>query len=298
MSLFAARTFWQHPGRGQTDVIDRGCVQVGDLTGSGQGWSALGAAPLLGLTVPSWCRLDRHRQLLRRHPSVPPGQRCEPERPGRGAPTCVSRVARLTRAVAQHVILESQLSQAVLQVGLGSYLPAYAWGLAPRPRRTPALTPPWCDSREGHKGLQIGVLHPREFVVFTLTGKRAHATEGVAAGVGVHQPAAPAAQGDKAAERQYMLEKLGGVRLPRSAANFVHAPFGGAQGPNVCVQSRDGALLFLGRNAIAFERFLPGFLLPGPLAYLPVRWLKGGCVMEQPFDNRRPPCRASMPWPP
>lgn len=36
----------------------------------------------------------------------------------------------------------------------------------------------------------------------------------------------------------------------------------------MCVQSTDGMLSFFEQESFAFGRFLPGFLLPGPLTYV------------------------------
>ena len=36
----------------------------------------------------------------------------------------------------------------------------------------------------------------------------------------------------------------------------------------ICVQSLDGALSVFEQETFAFTRFLPNFLLPGPLAYI------------------------------
>ena len=36
----------------------------------------------------------------------------------------------------------------------------------------------------------------------------------------------------------------------------------------MCVQSMDGMLSFFEQESYAFGRFLPGFLLPGPLRYV------------------------------
>lgn len=35
----------------------------------------------------------------------------------------------------------------------------------------------------------------------------------------------------------------------------------------ICIQSMDGMLMFFEQETYAFGRFLPGFLLPGPLSY-------------------------------
>lgn len=36
---------------------------------------------------------------------------------------------------------------------------------------------------------------------------------------------------------------------------------------SVCIQSMDGMLMFFEQDSYSFGRFLPGFLLPGPLVY-------------------------------
>lgn len=36
----------------------------------------------------------------------------------------------------------------------------------------------------------------------------------------------------------------------------------------MCIQSMDGMLSFFEQESFAFGRFLPGFLLPGPLSYV------------------------------
>ncbi|KAI4811641.1 hypothetical protein KUCAC02_014520, partial [Chaenocephalus aceratus] len=36
---------------------------------------------------------------------------------------------------------------------------------------------------------------------------------------------------------------------------------------SLCIQSMDGMLMFVEQDSYTFGRFLPGFLLPGPLAY-------------------------------
>jgi Bardet-Biedl syndrome 9 protein len=37
----------------------------------------------------------------------------------------------------------------------------------------------------------------------------------------------------------------------------------------ICIQSMDGALTFFDRNNLGVVRFLPDFLLPGPICYVP-----------------------------
>lgn len=38
---------------------------------------------------------------------------------------------------------------------------------------------------------------------------------------------------------------------------------------SLCIQSMDGMLMFFEQDSYTFGRFLPGFLLPGPLVYNP-----------------------------
>jgi len=59
-------------------------------------------------------------------------------------------------------------------------------------------------------------------------------------------------------------------QLHRSAFSMVLGSFGGVNGREfLCVQSLDGTLSFFEQEIFAFIRFLPGFLLPGPLVFLP-----------------------------
>ncbi|KAG8442738.1 hypothetical protein GDO86_011514 [Hymenochirus boettgeri] len=49
-----------------------------------------------------------------------------------------------------------------------------------------------------------------------------------------------------------------------------HGPFGGVKGRDLlCIQSMDGMLMFFEQESYAFGRYLPGFLLPGPICYNP-----------------------------
>jgi Bardet-Biedl syndrome 9 protein len=65
----------------------------------------------------------------------------------------------------------------------------------------------------------------------------------------------------------------------RTAANLCYGPFGQHVGPGprppamqdeLCVQSMDGCLHFFKQEVHTMDRFLPNFLLPGPLIYVPV----------------------------
>ncbi|KAG2488148.1 hypothetical protein HYH03_013291 [Edaphochlamys debaryana] len=97
----------------------------------------------------------------------------------------------------------------------------------------------------GSGGLQMAVLHPRKLTVYNLQ-----------------------AQGGGS----YMqLVRLYEHYLEHTAANMCYGPFGGVQGCDyLCVQSYDGQLYFLEAEALAFTRYLPNFLVPGPLAYVDV----------------------------
>eukprot|EP00051_Salpingoeca_urceolata_P016237 m.214801 g.214801 ORF g.214801 m.214801 type:complete len:803 (-) comp18624_c0_seq7:92-2500(-) len=57
--------------------------------------------------------------------------------------------------------------------------------------------------------------------------------------------------------------------LKRTACNVTRGTFGGSPTELFCVQSMDGVLTFFNQDGFAFERFLPNFLLPGPLCYVP-----------------------------
>ncbi|XP_021564854.1 protein PTHB1 isoform X9 [Carlito syrichta] len=56
--------------------------------------------------------------------------------------------------------------------------------------------------------------------------------------------------------------------LQRTACNMTYGSFGGVKGRDlICIQSMDGMLMVFEQESYAFGRFLPGSLLPGPLAY-------------------------------
>ena len=59
-------------------------------------------------------------------------------------------------------------------------------------------------------------------------------------------------------------------KLSRAAFSMCSGPFGGVQNKDyICVQSVDGTLNLFENESFSFSRFLPGFLLPGPIAYVP-----------------------------
>lgn len=71
-------------------------------------------------------------------------------------------------------------------------------------------------------------------------------------------------------ETQYNLTIVYSHLLERTAYNMTWGPFGGAKGKDcICVQSMDGLLTFFRHEKVIFTCFLPDFLVPGPLGYLP-----------------------------
>ncbi|GFR41608.1 hypothetical protein Agub_g2332 [Astrephomene gubernaculifera] len=95
----------------------------------------------------------------------------------------------------------------------------------------------------GSGGLQLAVLHPRKLAVYGV------ASQG--GGAFLH------------------LSRLYEHWLEHTAANMTYGPFGGVQGCDyICVQSYDGQLTFFEAEGQAFSRYLPAFLVPGPLAYV------------------------------
>ncbi|XP_023709246.1 protein PTHB1 isoform X3 [Cryptotermes secundus] len=100
----------------------------------------------------------------------------------------------------------------------------------------------------GSQNEHLSVLHPRSVAVYSLVTK---------AGAAEH--------GD-----QSRLVLAYEHQLRRSAFCMVLGPFGGVNGRDfLCVQSLDGTLSFFEQETFSFIRFLPGFLLPGPLVFLP-----------------------------
>ncbi|PSN52233.1 Protein PTHB1 [Blattella germanica] len=98
----------------------------------------------------------------------------------------------------------------------------------------------------GSPNEQLSILHPRSVAVYSFVTK-----------VGA------AEHGD-----QSRLVLAYENQLRRSAFSMVIGPFGGVKGRDfLCVQSLDGTVSFFEQETFAFTRFLPGFLLPGPMVY-------------------------------
>jgi len=100
-----------------------------------------------------------------------------------------------------------------------------------------------------HSGLSLAVLHPRKLSVYAVVGNISASGKGTT---------------------HYEVRKLYDHQLERSSANMCLGRFGNGQSMDcLCVQSLDGQLCFFEGESVAFKRFLPNFLLPGPLAYVP-----------------------------
>lgn len=64
------------------------------------------------------------------------------------------------------------------------------------------------------------------------------------------------------------MNKIYEHKLERTAANFTFGSFGGVKDKDlICVQSMDGTISIFESENFIFMRFIPGFAMPGPLAY-------------------------------
>ncbi|NXY86699.1 PTHB1 protein, partial [Alcedo cyanopectus] len=98
----------------------------------------------------------------------------------------------------------------------------------------------------GTEGLHLAVLHGRRLCVYAVSATLGNVEHG----------------------NQYQIKLMYEHNLQRTACNMVYGPFGGVKGRDlICIQSMDGMLMLFEQESYAFGRFLPGFLLPGPLAY-------------------------------
>ncbi|KAM8735062.1 protein PTHB1 isoform 1-T1 [Acanthopagrus schlegelii] len=96
--------------------------------------------------------------------------------------------------------------------------------------------------------LHLAVLHPRKLSVYSISGTAGNVEHG----------------------DQYQLKLVYEHNLQRTACNMTYGTFGGVTGHHsLCIQSMEGMLMFFEQDSYSFGRFLPGFLLPGPLVYNP-----------------------------
>ncbi|XP_031552881.1 protein PTHB1-like [Actinia tenebrosa] len=99
----------------------------------------------------------------------------------------------------------------------------------------------------GSDKIQLAVLHPRKLAVYAISSVSGAVEHGT----------------------HYSLNMVYEHILERSAFNMTYGPFGGVKGKDfICVQSLDGVLSFFEQESFGFSRFIPSFLLPGPLAYV------------------------------
>nr|XP_031529981.1 LOW QUALITY PROTEIN: protein PTHB1 [Vicugna pacos] len=98
----------------------------------------------------------------------------------------------------------------------------------------------------GTEMLHLAVLHSRKLCIYSVSGILGNVEHG----------------------NQYQIKLMYEHNLQRTACNMTYGPFGGVKGRDlICIQSMDGMLMVFEQESYAFGRFLPGSLLPGPLAY-------------------------------
>ncbi|XP_006887665.1 PREDICTED: protein PTHB1 isoform X3 [Elephantulus edwardii] len=98
----------------------------------------------------------------------------------------------------------------------------------------------------GTEMLHLAILHSRKLCVYSVSGTLGNVEHG----------------------NQYQIKLMYEHNLQRTACNMTYGPFGGVKGRDlICIQSIDGMLMVFEQESYAFGRFLPGSLLPGPLAY-------------------------------
>ncbi|EKX44568.1 hypothetical protein GUITHDRAFT_109345 [Guillardia theta CCMP2712] len=109
-------------------------------------------------------------------------------------------------------------------------------------------------SQHSPKEIALAVLFPKALAVFCVS--------------------TTVVQGEATDDSFINLSLLYKHELKRSAFNFTYGSFGGTKDKDIiAVQSLDGELLFIEHEQVTFSKFLPNFLVPGPMCYLP-----------QPFD--------------
>lgn len=95
-------------------------------------------------------------------------------------------------------------------------------------------------------GVHLAVLHPRLLVVYKVFLSDGSVSHG----------------------KQCKLDMVYQHKLDRTAASMTWGPFGTKENDDfICVQSMDGALTLYEHETFMFTRFIPSFVLPGPLVY-------------------------------
>ncbi|KAL3855651.1 hypothetical protein ACJMK2_014858 [Sinanodonta woodiana] len=99
----------------------------------------------------------------------------------------------------------------------------------------------------GSELLHLAVLHPRRLSVYSVAAQSGAVEHGT----------------------QYQLTLAYEHNLQRTSHSICFGPFGGIKGKDfICVQSMDGTVSVFEQESFSFSRFLPGFVLPGPLVYV------------------------------
>ena len=102
----------------------------------------------------------------------------------------------------------------------------------------------------------LAILHPRKISIYSLS----RSNENIAL--------VSTADNETSESKPITLLLQYEHKLTRNAENFTYGTFGGVKGRDfICVQSMDGLLSFFEQESSAFARFLPGFLIPGPIQY-------------------------------
>ena len=104
----------------------------------------------------------------------------------------------------------------------------------------------WLLSNSNENGPQLAILHPRMLSIYSLERAKGKAQD----------------------IENYQLLLLYQHNLSRSAFSLTVGPFGRVKNRDfMCVLSIDGTLNLFEQESFSFSRFLPGFLLPGPIEY-------------------------------
>ena len=99
----------------------------------------------------------------------------------------------------------------------------------------------------GDQGNFLALLHPRKLAVCSVTSETTTEDTGTI----------------------YNVSQIYSHKLDRTSCNMVIGPFGNVKDKDfMCVQSMDGQLSFFEQDSFAFSRFIPQFLIPGPLCYV------------------------------
>lgn len=140
---------------------------------------------------------------------------------------------------AANLLLESQLAGPILQVATGNLSSS---GLVLSQSVNVLSTYSFTRRSSDPK---ILVLHPRLVSVYNVAVQRGKSQE----------------------SDGFQLQLQYQHKLSRSAHCALVGNFGRGKKDFICVQSLDGTINFFEQESYAFSRFLPDFLLPGPIAY-------------------------------